>query len=95
MSNDKLILDFIDNSDFSRAEVLITLQTTLNPVSTSRGKLKTEDYAEIMKLLNLGSTNKELALQYKVTSSRISEIKTGKSIPANAFRSYLEVKYAN
>ena len=88
------ILKFIDDSEFSRSEVLIELRLNLDNKPTKRGKLEIKDYAEIMRQLKLGVSNKRLSYLYKVTPSRISEIKSEKSIPNSALKEYLEVKYS-
>ncbi len=90
------ILKFIDDSEFSRADVLIALKTVFEAPAKrgKRGKLKTEDYGAIMAALKAGETNKELAAKYGVSSSRISEIRNEKSIPRDALASYLEAKYS-
>ena len=93
LTKDEQIMKMIDDSDFSRSEVLITLQVSKVTV-TRRSKLQTEDYAKIMLALKSGQTNKSLSIKYKVTASRISEIKSEKSIPKDALRSYLEAKYS-
>lgn len=93
LTKDEQILEFIDSSDFSRVDVLITLQMVSTP-PTKRGKLEIGQYSEIMGALNKGVTNKDLSIKYGVTPSRISEIKTGKSIPQGALRSWMAQKYS-
>ena len=93
MINERQILKFIDDSEFSRSDVLITLRLNLDDKPVKRGKLEMKDYADIMRSLKSGVKNSELAKKYKVTASRISEIKSEKSIPISALKSYLEVKY--
>ena len=88
------VLDWIDESEHERADVLIALK--LDEVErdppASRGKLKTGDYAKIIYDLIKGVPAKALATDYGVSAARISEIKREKSIPMAALRDYLEAK---
>lgn len=89
------ILDMVDESKFSRSDVLIALRLTLQPEVAKRGKLDISAYAEIITRLKAGEKNSELAKEFNVTASRISEIKAEKSIPQAALKSYLEAKYGD
>ena len=88
------ILEWIDKSPHSRPTVLIALKLdeAEKEAPTARGKLKTEDFAVIIDRLLRGETAKKLALEFGVSTARISEIKREKSIPMNALKSYLEAK---
>ena len=89
------ILDMIEASEFSTAEVFAELSVAFAPRPAKRGKLELQDYVSIITALNSGSRNKDLAELYNgVTPSRISEIKTGKSIPTAILRDYNLAKFS-